>query len=199
MIQDESEVLLPTDRAEAAAETRPEDALSKKRHFYGALGAVLAGLIGWGFVSIARCEETVFCGGSALVAGFLSGHPIMRVSEGWLISTSVPVVVTTACSGITYFVMVAALVGWHLSRRGSNTLVSTCVAALITVLAVVAINGLRIMAVAQLHSWVLPRLPEAYGAFLHMLTGVAVFLPAFIVANLILEKHGRPNTDTGNS
>jgi hypothetical protein len=34
-------------------------------------------------------------------------------------------------------------------------------------------------------------MPEAYGAFLHMLTGAAVFLPALITLNLIFEIYGR--------
>jgi exosortase/archaeosortase family protein len=61
-----------------------------------------------------------------------------------------------------------------------------------------AINALRIVAVAQLHRWILPRLPETYGPFLHMLTGVAVFLPAFILANLLLENYGHSHTAPRN-
>jgi exosortase/archaeosortase family protein len=56
------------------------------------------------------------------------------------------------------------------------------------------INGLRLIAVAHAHRWVIPRMPEAYGAFLHMLTGVAVFLPALIALNLIFEIYGRSRT-----
>ena len=50
-----------------------------------------------------------------------------------------------------------------------------------------AINALRIIVVTQAHVWVIPLLPPAYEAFLHLLTGVAVFLPALIGLNGLLE------------
>lgn len=190
-------MLLDSDRVEAGVSS-DKAGTEGKRLFHGVLGAVLAGLGAWGLVSVAGCEEMVFCGGSARIAGFLSGNPVTRIGEGWLISAPLPVVVTTACSGAAYFVMVAALAGWHLSRRGRNTVVRAGGAVLAALPVVLAINALRIVAVAQLHRWVLPRLPEAHGPFLHMLTGVAVFLPALILANLLLEKYGCSHTEPGN-
>jgi exosortase/archaeosortase family protein len=193
MIKDSPDFVLPPSRI-FAEEARSESEPESKRVFHGSIGAALAGLVAWGLVSVAGCEETVFCGGSAKIAGFLSGNPVTWIGDGWLISSPVPVVVTPACSGVAYFLMVAALAAWHLSRRGHATILCAGGAVLAAVPVVLAINALRIVAVAQLHRWVLPRLPEAYGPFLHMLTGVAVFLPAFILANLLLEKYGHSHT-----
>jgi exosortase/archaeosortase family protein len=196
MIKDSPDLPFVSDRV-GAEELRRMPGAEAKRVLRGILGAALAGLVAWGWVSVAGCEETVFCGGSAKIAGFLSGNPVARIGEGWLIASPLPCVVTAACSGAAYFVMVAALAGWHLSRRGRNTVVRAAYAVVAALPVVLAINALRIAAVAQLHRWVLPRLPEAYGPFLHMLTGVAVFLPAFILANLILENYGHSPTNPG--
>jgi len=43
-----------------------------------------------------------------------------------------------------------------------------------------------------------PRLEPEVAAFLHLLTGVAVFLPALIALNLLLEYHGRSRTAPRN-
>jgi exosortase/archaeosortase family protein len=82
-----------------------------------------------------------------------------------------PLLVTTACSAGDFFLMTAALVA--------------------AVPLTLFINALRLIVVAHAHDWVIPRMPEAYGAFLHMLTGAAVFLPALITLNLIFETYGR--------
>lgn len=54
------------------------------------------------------------------------------------------------------------------------------------------VNAVRIVALRQAHQWIIPRLPAAYGHFLHMLAGVAVFLPALIGLSLLLEFYGNP-------
>lgn len=197
MIKESPDQFLASNRAEEK-ESGNEAGMGDSRMFHGIVGAVLAGLVAWGLVSVVGCEETIFCGGSAKIAGFLSGNPVTRIGEGWLIAAPLTVVVTTACSGATYFVLLAGLAGWHLSRRGRKTIFRAGGAVLAALPAVLAINALRIVTVAQLHRWVLPRLPEAQGPFLHMLTGVAVFLPALILANLLLENYGRSRTNPGN-
>jgi exosortase/archaeosortase family protein len=56
------------------------------------------------------------------------------------------------------------------------------------------VNALRIVAVAHAHHWVISRLPASYDAFLHLLTGASVFLPALIALNLVLELYGRSSS-----
>ena len=56
------------------------------------------------------------------------------------------------------------------------------------------VNALRVVTVTAAHRWLIPLLPSAYDAFLHLLTGVAIFLPALIALNLLLETHGRPRS-----
>jgi hypothetical protein len=52
------------------------------------------------------------------------------------------------------------------------------------------INALRIICLVQAHRWIIPLLPDHYFAFAHMLIGVAVFLPALIALNALLELYG---------
>jgi exosortase/archaeosortase family protein len=141
---------------------------------------------------IPSLELALFAGGSARLASLFTGAPLLRVEEGWaLATTGMPVVVTAACSATGYFLMVAALLGWQFARRGMS-LGGAVVSGLIIGLPLsIAVNSLRIVAVMQAHRWAIPLLPEAYGSFLHMLTGVAIFLPALIALNLLLEYHGR--------
>jgi exosortase/archaeosortase family protein len=136
-------------------------------------------------------EIEVFARGAAGLAGLLSGSPVLRHDAGWMLpSGELPVLVTATCSGADFFLIVAALVGWHLGRQRVRT-TGAIIAGLATAVPVaVFVNALRIVAVVQAHRWVIPRLPEAYGAFAHMLTGVAVFLPALIALNILFETHG---------
>lgn len=100
--------------------------------------------------------------------------------------------VTEACSATDFYLMTTALLGWHLATRLRWPLaLAGAVAAAIPI--TVLVNALRIIAVAQAHRWVIPRMPDAYENFLHMLTGAAVFLPALIVLNLVFEYYGRPS------
>jgi exosortase/archaeosortase family protein len=137
-------------------------------------------------------ELELFAGGSARLASLLTGSVILRIEEGWALpAASAPIVVTTACSATGYFLLIAALIGWHRARRGKS-LVGAILAGLVVGLPLsITINSLRVVAVMQAHHWVIPLLPDAYGAFLHMLTGVAVFLPSLVALNLLLEYHGR--------
>jgi len=99
-------------------------------------------------------------------------------------------VVTEACSGTSFFVMVAALVGWLVGKHFRYTAVA-CLMAMVGALPLaIAINAVRIVAVTQAHRWVIPHFPESYGSFLHMLTGMAAFLPALIALNLAFETYG---------
>jgi hypothetical protein len=103
--------------------------------------------------------------------------------------------VTTACSAGDFFLMTAALLGWHGAKAVAGRpawLPAAGAAALVAAVPLTLfINALRLIVVAHAHGWVIPRMPEAYGAFSHMLTGAAVFLPALITMNLIFETYGR--------
>jgi exosortase/archaeosortase family protein len=137
-------------------------------------------------------ETEMFCRGAAQLAGLLTGSLVLRVGQGWeLLSPSAPpAVVTVACSGATYFILLTAVLGWHLGWRGRHPVVAAAAAAGCALALTLAINALRIVAVVQARRWLNPLFPDSYGPFLHLLTGVAVFLPALIALNLAFESHG---------
>jgi exosortase/archaeosortase family protein len=104
----------------------------------------------------------------------------------------VPVAVTAACSATDFYLMLVALLAWQLVRRNRPAWFALPAALLVALPLALVVNGARIVAVAAAHRWVIPRLPDAYGPFLHMLTGAAIFLPSLILLNLLLERHGHP-------
>lgn len=140
-------------------------------------------------------ETEVFVAGAARLASVISGTPAEADTGGWLlVFAGQPLLVTTACSATDYFLILAALIGWHCALRTDRRAgwpVAGAVALVAAVPLTFFINALRLIAVAHAHRWVIPNMPEAYGAFLHMLAGAAVFLPALIALNLTLEFYGR--------
>ncbi len=140
-------------------------------------------------------KEDVFVGGSAGLASLFSGAATVRTEAGWeLLFSGQPVLVTSLCGATDFFLMVTALLGWHFARRAPSVgllPLAMAGAILAAVPLTLFVNALRLVAVAHAHRWVIPRMPEVYDAFLHMLTGVAVFLPALIALNLLFEIHGR--------
>ena len=155
----------------------------------GLLAAACGGLL---LVLFPPLELELFARGAAQLAGLLSGAPVLRSAEGWLLpSANLPVLVTSACSGADYFLIVAVLLGWHLSRRGRALPRAVLCGTVFACPLAIAVNALRIATLAQMHRWFIPLLPVSYAPFLHMLTGVAVFLPALIALHLLLEYHGR--------
>jgi exosortase/archaeosortase family protein len=164
-----------------------------------ALAAALS--LGGGLVALRwqpALETEVFARGAAGLAGLFLGVPTVRMGEGWALPFAAqPVLVTNACSATDFYLMAAAVLGWHLMRRveGRPWMPLVAAAALLAALPVTfLVNALRIVAVAHAQHWVISRLPASYDAFLHMLTGVSVFLPALIALNLILELYGRSAT-----
>ena len=155
-----------------------------------ALAAALGGLLLLNFSP--ALELALFARGAAHLAGLFSGTSVLRATDGWLLpSPDLPVVVTTACSATDFFLMVAGLISWQLTRRGKPP-VRALLAGLLTALPLaIFINSLRVVTVTQAHRWFIPLLPEAYGPFLHLLTGAAIFPPSLIALNLLLEFHGR--------
>jgi len=161
-----------------------------------AFRAIIAGLAaaaGGGL--LLRClpgmEVQLFAGGAARLAGLLAGSPVLRVGQRWeLPSASVPVAVTAACSATDFFLMVSALISWQLARQGKSLVIAIPAGLVAALPLTISINALRIVAVAQAHRWVIPLVPDSYGPFLHLLTGVAIFLPSLVALNLLLESHG---------
>jgi exosortase/archaeosortase family protein len=140
-------------------------------------------------------ELGLFAGGAARLAALFTGSPVVRTEQGWALPDgSSPVVVTAACSAAGFFVIVAALIAWHLARRGWSVAFSALEGLVAALPVAIFINALRIVTVAQAHRWVIPLFPDSFGPFLHLLTGVAVFLPSLIALNLILEHHGHCHT-----
>ena len=159
-----------------------------------ALGAGLAAAAGgWLLLRwLPWLELRIFAGGAARLAGLFTGSPVLRTDQSWeLPSASVPVAVTAACSAADFFLIVAALIGWQLAKRGKPLVVAIPAGLIAALPLTIPINALRIIAVAQAHRWIIPLLPEAYGPILHMLTGVAVFLPSLVALNWLLEYHRR--------
>ncbi|MDB6095256.1 MAG: hypothetical protein JWM32_2818 [Verrucomicrobia bacterium] len=162
----------------------------RARAWWASVGtAGLAVLVSWIFP---RAELEILARGAARLAAGFSGVTMDRVAEGWLLPMwDRPVVVSTACSGGGFFLMVAVLFAWHLaSRSGKNLGVSILGGLAFAAPVAIGVNALRIIVVVQAHRWLMPRFPDSYGPMLHMLTGAAVFLPLLIVLNLILDLHG---------
>ena len=133
---------------------------------------------------------TVLARGAAWVTANLTGSPVTPTPAGFLIpGAGVPVLVTTACSAGNFFVMLATLVTWHLARRGRPAWQSTAGGVVLATLLALLINACRIVTVAQAHRWIIPQFPGAYAHWLHLVTGLAVFLPALIAINVVFERH----------
>ena len=133
----------------------------------------------------------LFAAGAARLAAMLTGATRAGGDVSTFVSGDQFVAVTTACSGTDFFLMVAALIGWRLGSADRSVVSGIFFALGLAVPVTVAVNALRVVAVMQAHRWLIPLLPEPYGAFAHMAAGAAVFLPALIVLNLLLETYGR--------
>jgi len=58
----------------------------------------------------------------------------------------------------------------------------------------ISVNAMRIVCLAQTHYWIISGVPENYASFIHMLVGIAVFLPSLIILNLTFEYYERGRT-----
>jgi exosortase/archaeosortase family protein len=155
------------------------------------LGSVAPGLA-WGCLqAFPNAEVEWFARGTGLLAALLSGASMERVDEGWLLGGSFqPVVVSAACSATHYYLTIVALLAWRLAagRLAPTAVIGVAITAAVPL--VFFVNALRVIVVMHAHHWIIPQLPAAYGPFLHLLAGVAVFLPALICLNLLLEFYG---------
>lgn len=162
-------------------------------------GGIRAGLIGLASSGLAwvvlglfpEAEMAVFARGAASLAALLTGSPVDRAEEGWLLAGQAqPVLVSAVCSATGYFLAVVALVGWRLGQFRLPAPQAMLVAVAAGLPVTLLINALRVVVVMHAHRWVIPQFPAAYAPFLHMFAGVAIFLPALIGLNLIFEYHG---------
>ena len=140
-------------------------------------------------------ELHVLAQGAARLSAFFCGSPVLLQAEGFAVPAAhVPVIVTTDCSAADFFCIVAALVSWQLApffpRNGVTIAIGLAAALPLTIL----VNAVRILTVAQAHRWLIPQFPDAYAPFLHLTTGVAVFLPSLITLKLLLEYYGHRYT-----
>jgi exosortase/archaeosortase family protein len=155
------------------------------------VSGILAGGLGFaGLHLFPVLEVGVFSAGSAKIAAIFYGTSALRTEGGWLLECAGrPVMVTAACSGTGFFVVLAAMLAVQFSRRGLPVAVAPALAMAVALPATLVVNAARLVAVVQMHAWIIPRMPTAFAAFLHLLTGAGVFLPVLIALNVYLEKH----------
>ena len=157
------------------------------------LCAVLASAIAAAIIhTTPHIEIELFARGAATLAGLLSGAPVFPEADGWLLPIlSQPVLVNEACSGTDFYLLTTALLGWHLPGIFKKTLPCILVTLLGALILTISVNALRIVCLAQTHYWLISRVPENYAGFIHMLVGIATFLPALILLNLAFEYYDR--------
>ena len=161
---------------------------------YTVIGAALAFALVHG---LPAAELQCFAQGPARIASLFSGAPMLEAEHGWVLPLAhQPVLVSTACSGATFFIITAALLSWHCARRIRSAPVAIPLAVGAAFIVTIGINALRIICLIQAHRWLIPLLPDNYSAFAHMLVGVAVFLPALIALNALLEFYGYSKAST---
>lgn len=168
------------------------------REFRSAATALAAALSGGLLLKFfPALELALFARGAAQLASLFTGRPLLRLDEGWLLpSPDLPVAVTAACSATDFFLMVATLMAWQFTRRGHHPARAWVTGLAAALPLAIFLNSLRVVAVTGAHRWLIPLLPDVYGAFLHLLTGAAIFLPSLIALNFLLEFHGRPRSPT---
>ena len=93
-------------------------------------------------------ELSLFAAGAARLTGFLTGMPVGRIAEGWLLTSSSSVIaVTAACSAKDYYLMVVALLTWQRVRQGQTVFAALLVGLFAALPLTLFINALRIVGV----------------------------------------------------
>jgi exosortase/archaeosortase family protein len=152
--------------------------------------AVFLGLLALRLFPALQME--LFARGAAQLIGFFTGAPVSRDATGWMIPLpGAPIVVTTACSAVDYFLIVACLIAFQVTRLRVNAVVAVGLGIGAALPVAIFVNAVRIITVAYAHPWLISRLPPTYESFLHLVAGAAVFLPSLILLNLLLETYGR--------
>jgi len=184
--------MLPDLTVSIASDARAPDSRPVAARACAAAASLAAATVGWLWLKVwPGVELGWFAGGAARLASLFTGAPVLRVESGWMLPvTGQPVVVTAACSATDYFLILSALLGWQLARRGHRPVAAAALGLLAALPLTIFLNTLRVVTVTHAHRWLIPLLPDRCGPFLHLLTGVAIFLPALIALNLLLESHG---------
>lgn len=118
---------------------------------------------------------------AARLAALFLGAGCVTAEEGyWITHAALPVLVSPACSGISFFVLVVAM-GLGLARRHHR---HTAAAALVTTVLAYALtlltNTCRITLGWHMALWARRTLPSSMWAGVHLSVGVLVFLSALI-------------------
>jgi len=161
--------------------------------------AVLTALVTFAIATAAAylfpsVELQVFARTTAEIAGLLSGAPAITTPDGWLLPFQhQALLISEACSGAGFFIMLASLLAWHLAKRWGRVLPALVVGLSASFALAMGINALRVLSLSQAHRWLIPLLPETYAHVAHLMVGVAVFLPALIALNTAFEIYGHPS------
>lgn len=142
-------------------------------------------------------ESGVFVRVSAWLAGILTASPVEATTAGWVFQFhGLPMLVSAACSATDYWLIVTALLAWQFGRGQTGAARAILAACLLSAPVAIAVNVARLTSLAVAHRWLIPLAPEAYANVLHLMLGIAVFLPALIALNALLEhRHARPQSD----
>lgn len=140
-----------------------------------------------------QLETAVFARAAAWLTGALTGSPVEAADGGWLFHFhGLPVLVSSVCSATDYWLLVTALLGWQLARVSKHPLQTVPVTWLLAAPIAIAVNVARLATLAVAHRWLIPVIPDAYANLLHLLLGIAVFLPALVLLNALLDhRHAR--------
>lgn len=142
-------------------------------------------------------ELQIFAQGAARIASLFTGAPILESEAGWLLPLSHrTILISEACSGATFFIITCTLLCWHISRRTGRPIAIIIMAFSSALALAIFINALRIICLVQAHRWLIPRLPDNYAGFAHMLIGIAIFLPSLIALNALFEFYGNSKDRT---
>lgn len=157
-----------------------------------AAGGAAASIGGLLLAATPQLRIDLFAAGAARVAASLLGTSADRgEAEFFMALGDRTVAVTAACSGTDFFLMVAALLGWRLTRADRSFVCIVLTSLVLALPVTLLVNALRLVAVVQAHLWVIPQLPERHGAFAHMAAGAAIFLPSLIMLNLAFELYAK--------
>ncbi len=130
-------------------------------------------------------QISVFCAPAARLAASFLGAPLEVMPDGFRIPTAYPIDVTTACSGIRFFSLTAAvLAGLAVEqRRGWPFWLAV---PLIAYAGTIAANASRILSTWYVDAWIAPHLPLKFQAGIHGLIGALVFTTALAALYAIL-------------
>lgn len=131
---------------------------------------------------------TVFAYPAARLSAVLLGAGCVPVDQGHMIThAALPVWISPACSGISFFVLLAAM-GLGLAHRHRKlTTAAVIITALTAYALTVLVNTCRITLGFHAALWARALLPSSMWAGIHLCVGVLVFLCALVGAYVISE------------